>query len=111
MVDDIWKSPAGRDPLSRSSSHSYPSVPVLGLRVSVWLEVRFATAVLRQKRRGAYLPGTLMSEVPPLIVKNWPVSAFCGFPPSVGGLKRGSAQVPVHVGVMGSTGLSKCVSL
>jgi len=39
-----------------------------------------------------------------------PLSAFSGRPPSAGGLKRGSRQVPVHKG-LGSILALACVSL
>src|SRR3954452_9264132 len=50
-----------------------------------------------------------MSDVPALTMNSCPVSEFSGRPPSPGGLKRGSRQVPVHA--VGSVGASKCVSL
>src|SRR5690242_19026404 len=41
-----------------------------------------------------------------------PINAFSGRPPSPGGLKRGSRQVPVHVGgSCGSITAFACVSL
>src|SRR4249920_1890341 len=47
-----------------------------------------------------------------LTVKIVPVSAFSGRPPSAGGLKRGSRQVPVQVGgSSGSITALACVSL
>ena len=61
-------------------------------------EARLATRVFRQNRSLLYVDGTAMSVVPALTMNNWPVSAFCGFPPSAGGLNRGSRQVPVQVG-------------
>ena len=54
--------------------------------------------MFRQKRSLAYCEGTWIAYVPSLTVHNWPVRAFCGFPPSAGGLNRGSAHSPVHVG-------------
>ena len=39
-----------------------------------------------------------MSVVPELTMNCCPVNAFCGLPPSAGGLNRGSCHVPVHVG-------------
>jgi hypothetical protein len=56
-----------------------------------------ATDVFRQNRSWAYCDGTLMSVVPELTTNNWPVNAFCGRPPSPGGLNRGSCQVPVQL--------------
>ena len=47
----------------------------------------------------------------PLTTKRVPVSAFSGFPPSAGGLNRGSRHVPVHVGSAGSIFASAWVSL
>src|SRR3954470_10915898 len=47
-----------------------------------------------------------------LTVKIVPVRAFSGRPPSAGGLKRGSRQVPVHtLGPAGSVFALSCVSL
>ena len=60
-----------------------------------------ATAVPRQKRIFPSASGMRMEsrrDVPPLTMKSVPVSAFSGRPPSEGGLKRGSRQVPVHSG-------------
>ena len=72
-----------------------------------WPRARLATAVLRQNRSLLYCAGTVMSVVPELTTNNCPVSAFCGRPPSAGGLNRGSIQVPVQVGgSCGSTGAS-----
>ena len=60
---------------------------------------RLATLVFRQNLGLAYDAGTVpMSVVPELTSKSCPVNAFCGRPPSAGGLKRGSIHVPVHVG-------------
>src|SRR5215471_14109809 len=55
-------------------------------------------AVLRQKRRLAKSLVTTGAPDPRFTVKNVPSSAFSGRPPSAGGLKRGSRQVPVQVG-------------
>src|ERR1700756_2539118 len=53
-----------------------------------------------------------MSVVPELTMNSCPLSELAGLPPSAGGLKRGSSQVPVHVGgSLGSVGALKCVSL
>ena len=41
-------SPGGRTPSSRSTSHSYPSVPAG--RVAVWPDDKLATLVFRQNR-------------------------------------------------------------
>src|SRR6478609_977825 len=63
-------------------------------------------------RSFSYWDGTWISDVPALTRNCCPVRAFCGLPPSAGGLKRGSAHAPVHVGgSAGSTTASKCVSL
>ena len=51
VVDDMSIRPAGRNPLSRSSSVSYPTVYCP--RVAVCPGARFATAVFRQNRNGA----------------------------------------------------------
>src|SRR2546422_393854 len=50
--------PAGRDPLSRSSSTSYPTTEVP--KVADWVAPRLATVVFRQNRSGANDPGTVM---------------------------------------------------
>ena len=39
-----------------------------------------------------------MAPVPTLTVQSWPVRAFCGWPPSPGGLNLGSIHEPVQVG-------------
>src|SRR5262249_20069434 len=111
VVDDRLNKPAGRKPLSRSSSHSWPSTPVGS--VATVPGARLATLVLRQKRMRLYSPGTVMPSLRgKLTVKIVPLSAFSGRPPSAGGLKRGSRQVPVHVGgSAGSIGLLAAVSL
>ena len=75
---------------------------------TVWLPVRPAIAVLRQKRRFAYCAVMTGVVEPRLTVKIVPPSWFSGLPPSPGGLKRGSRQVPVHVG--GSCGSSTLLS-
>src|SRR5262245_48602067 len=69
--------------------------------------------VLRQKRILPSAAGTWMAVVAPsLTMKICPPSAFSGRPPSAGGLKRGSRQVPVHVGgSCGSIVAPACVSL
>ena len=68
--------------------------------------------VLRQKRILPSAAGTWIAVVAPSLTwKSWPVSAFSGRPPSPGGLKRGSRQVPVHVVGSGSIFPFACVSL
>ena len=55
--------------------------------------------VLRQKRIFPSAAGTEIDVVAPSLTMNSvPVRAFSGRPPSAGGLKRGSRQVPVHAG-------------
>ena len=93
--------PAGRKPLSRSTSHSYPRVPPG--RVAGGPEPRLAIEVFRQNRILPSAAGTVMDQFVlsgpgPLTMKMVPESAFSGRPPSAGGLKRGSRHVPVHVG-------------
>ena len=79
--------------------------------VAVVAGASVATAVLRQKRILPSAAGTSIAVVAPsLTMKSVPVSAFSGRPPSAGGLKRGSRQVPVHAGV-GSIFALACVSL
>src|ERR671937_1090659 len=99
-------SPAGRAPLSSSTSHSKPSVPAG--KVAVWPAASVAMLVLRQKRN---LPSAAVTAIEslrgPLTTEIVPERAFSGRPPSaarppssVGAtLKRGSRHVPVHVGV------------
>src|SRR5947207_15189272 len=103
--------PGGRDPLSSSSSHSYPSVPCGSVADAPAPSV--AIDVFRQKRILPSVSGTTIDrDSYPLTVKIVPVSAFSGRPPSAGGLKRGSRQVPVHVGgSAGSMTAFACVSL
>ena len=80
--------------------------------MTLWPGEREATGVFRQRRSCAYAAGTLMSVVPELTTNFWPVRALDGLPPSPGGEKRGSSQVPVHVGgYFGFCGESKWVSL
>src|SRR5689334_16210518 len=87
----------GRNPLLTSISHSYPKVPA-GI-VALEPDGRVATLVFRQNRIFPCADGTTIAVVSPSLTPNiCPVSAFCGRPPSAGGLNRGSAQVPVHVG-------------
>ncbi len=83
-----------------------------GANVRVCPEVRVDTAVLRQKRNLANVPGTFISEVPELTMKLWPVTDISGLPASPGGLYLGSRQVGVvTLGPSGSTGVGKWVSL
>ena len=100
VVEESGTSPAGRVALSGASSHSYPSVP--SLRVAVWPGACEAMLVLRQMRILPSAAGTSIAEVPELTLNIVPVTAFSGRPPSAGGLKRGSRQVPVHT--LGSPG-------
>ena len=77
-----------------------PACP--GGSVAVWPAASVATDVLRQKRILPSAAGTSIAPVAPsLTMKSVPVSAFSGLPPSAGGLKRGSRQVPVHVAAAG----------
>src|ERR1700754_2890529 len=69
-----------------------------------------ATVVPLQNRILPSAAGTFSATVPELTLKMVPVIAFSGRPPSRGGLKRGSRQVPVHVPV-GSIAALACVSL
>ena len=61
-------------------------------------------AVPRQKRIFPSSAGTLIARLPllsgpgPLTMNMLPVREFSGRPPSAGGLKLGSRQVPVQVG-------------
>src|SRR5437764_1318645 len=112
IVDDRSSRPGGLTPLSMSASHSYPSMAVDNAVVPP--APRVATRVLRQNRSAEYAFDAVIVEfvVQQFTVKSVPVNAFCGRPPSAGGLNRGSIQVPVHVG--GSRGSSTaflCVSL
>src|SRR5579871_942446 len=68
--------------------------------------------VFRHRRSLLYWLDTVISAVPAFTSNSCPLRAFPGSPPSAGGLNRGSAHAPVHVGgSAGSTGASKCVSL
>src|SRR6478735_6926073 len=66
--------------------------------VVVWFAARVATRVFRQKRILPSADPTTMLMAQQFDVKIVPLSAFSGRPPSAGGLKRGSRQVPVQVG-------------
>src|SRR5262245_25647797 len=97
LVWDNAMNPFGRKPLSTSASHSYPSV-LLGI-VAVAPAASVATLVFLQNRILPSAAGIVIAASnPELTMNNWPVTAFSGRPPSAGGLKRGSRQVPVHVG-------------
>ena len=67
--------------------------------VVVWFGLSPATRVLRQNRSWPSVPFTSMSVVQQLTVNRVPVRAFSGRPPSLGGLNRGSRQVPVQAAV------------
>src|SRR4051812_4900931 len=103
MVTDVrenWATPGGWNPLSSTESHSYPKVP--GWKVYALADV--AREVLRHSRILPYAAGTVSESLrTPFTVKIWPSRAFSGRPPSFGGLKRGSRQVPVHTVGPGST--------
>src|SRR3982751_241279 len=94
VVDDMRTRPSGWKPFSRASPHSYPREP--GARVAASLPGRLATRVLRQNRRFAIAAGTVIALLQQFTVQIDPINAFSGRPPSPGGLKRGSRQVPVH---------------
>jgi len=73
---------------------------------------RFATRVLRQKRRSLNASGTVIAVVPLLTVMIVPVTAFSGRPPSAtGGAKRVSRHVPVVTRLIGSSFEPASVSL
>src|SRR5262249_32486510 len=110
VVEDRRNTPGGREPLSRSSSHSAPRTPVG--KVAVWPAESDATVVLRQKRILPSAAGTSIGSARiPFPVKIAPLSAFSGRPPSAGGLNRGSRQVPVHTFGSGSIFALAWVSL
>ena len=71
---------------------------------------RLAIEVFRQNRSFPSSAGTFISWSVPCTSQSVPVMAFSGRPPSLGGLKRGSRQVPVQVEV-GSILASALVSL
>ena len=101
VVNDKRVSPAGRKPLSRSSSHSYPRVFAASVATAPGPSV--AIAVFLQKRFALISAGTLMAVEQQFTVKIVPVSAFSGFvvfdPDGPCGLNgRGSRQVPVQSG-------------
>ena len=79
--------------------------------VVVWLPARAATRVFRQNRMAPSAAPTVMFTAQQLTLKIVPVSPFSGRPPSVGGLKRLSRQVPVQIGVAGSMIALAAVSL
>src|SRR2546425_1127219 len=106
--------PGGRNPLSRSSSHSWPSVQLHPpVNVAVCPAASDATLVFRQKRSLPSAAGTVIASYSgPLTMKIVPVRPFSGRPPSAGGENLGSRQVPVHVGgSAGSIGAPALVSL
>ena len=93
-------SPGGRNPLSRSSSHSWPSRP--GFTTLTPPSACPAMAVCRQNRSAPYSAGTSSASCrQAFTVKMVPVSAFSGWAPS-GLMGRPSRQVPVHSSTMGS---------
>ncbi len=94
--------------MSTSASHSYPMVSLPS--VTVWFPVSAATGVPRQKRSLEKLAVMTGSPDPRLTMKIGPSRAFSGLPPSSGGLKRGSRQVPVQTPV-GSIWALSSVSL
>ena len=103
-------SPAGRKPLSRSTSHSYPTVSSGPVQTFGVLET---SGVLRQKRSCPSAAGTSTETtlLRLLFTMNAvPLSAFSGLGPS-GLIGRGSRQVPVHTPASGSILASACVSL
>src|ERR1051325_2745520 len=102
-VVDRWKRPAGRAPLSRSSSHSYPTVFAGNVRAgSPSASAVAARLVPRQKRILPSAAGTTRLVDPSLTVKIVPVNPFSGRPPSSGAPKRGSRHEAVASVVEGS---------
>src|SRR6187549_1178428 len=88
-------SPDGRNPLSRSASNSYPTMP--GAIVADVPAASDASGVFRQKRSRPSSEDTVSGSAPQqLPMKIVPVRAFSGRPPSPGGLNRASRQVPVQ---------------
>src|SRR5262249_43751952 len=113
VVWDRRMRPAGREPLSRSSSHSWPRMQLQpAVMVAVEPGASEAIDVLRHSRRRLNAYGTVIAVYcGPLTVKICPATAFSGRPPSAGGLKRGSRHVPVHTLGIGSIFALACVSL
>src|SRR3954470_12647718 len=95
VVEERCTRPVGREPLSRSSSHSYPSDS--GDKVAT-PEVSAATRVFCHRRRLAIDAGIVIAAEPELTVQIVPVTPFSGRPPSAGGLKRGARHEPVQIG-------------
>src|SRR5579859_2105740 len=101
VVVESGKSPAGRNPLSASMSHSSPSTPAGS--VATWPDESAAIPVLRQNRILPSACDTVMELLcGELTQGSVPLSPFSGRPPSAGGLKRESRHIPVQVG--GSSG-------
>src|SRR5205085_9779640 len=73
VVDDRSISPGGREPLSRSSFHSYPSAPAASVAEPL---SRLDTRVLRHNRRPASAAGTWIASFPLLTMEMVPASAF-----------------------------------
>ena len=71
---------------------------------------RLARDVLRQKRSFPSAAGTVIASFASWTMNMVPLISFSGRPPSDGGLKRGSRQVPVHSG-LGSVLAPSSVSL
>src|SRR4029453_18963412 len=103
VVSDKCISPGGRNPLSISSSHSYPSVVAGSVATCPGRSVE--TVVLRQSRSLPYGSGTVIeyccSEVvvQQFTVNRVPVSEFSGRPPFERRRNRGTGHVPVHSGL------------
>src|SRR5690349_3456737 len=89
-------SPGGRNPLSRSSFDSYPTV--CGASAADEPAGIEASEVWRQNRRPPSVELTVIGRSVLFDMNRVPLSAFSGLPPSAGGVKRGSRQVPVHCG-------------
>ncbi len=96
VVVDMSIRPAGRNPLSRSSFDSYPTVWFGSAR-----EEPAASAVRSVLRQTRILPSaavTVMGRSVSLDMYSVPPRAFSGSPPLLGGENRGSRHVPVHSG-------------
>ena len=65
VVSDRRNRPGGRNPLSRSSSHSCPSRPFRRTALSPGFSS--ATSVSRQKRKAAYSAGTMRGSLRPRV--------------------------------------------
>src|SRR5437763_16576608 len=89
--------PAGRNPLSTSASHSYPSTPAGS--VATCPGASDEMLVFLQKRILPSAWGTVMESLRTSFTRKLvPLKAFSGQPPAAGGLNRESRHMPAQMG-------------